>query len=149
MQIDMSRRELTPFSRRYWYAASEGRTIRVADMETRHLFNCFRMVYDGLVLELGYMPERPPGKGMQAQVVADDFAAYLLASFAAEIIIRADLPIALEADFGRMLRTLGFDNTARLESAGPKSPHSAGRHALAPPESSPDDSDPLFEEPPW
>lgn len=90
---------ITEFSHTFWQMAIGGKK-QIAFMDTPHLFNCFRMLYDSAATENGWPLMRVGGmKGRY------DFQATpkIMANFANEIVLRGDLPDYLLGTFNTML----------------------------------------------
>lgn len=91
-------RFLTEFSSSYWKSL-DGSARQIAFMETSHLFNCFRMLYDSAADEFGWPKMR--ASGLKARFHSETVAH--MANFANEIIARGDLPFSYVGTMNTML----------------------------------------------
>ena len=66
-------RFLTENSKDLWTTAT-GATYQLAFMETTHMYNVFRMLYDMIALRYGWTPERKKNTGLQANTSLPDEA---------------------------------------------------------------------------
>jgi hypothetical protein len=96
-------RNVSQYSHEIW-VTRDGRDLKIGEMETSHLFFCFRMLYNLCASRYGWLPLE--GQSTAREDLSEELVAQRMAWFATDIVLRGDLPEEHVPYFRFMMETV-------------------------------------------
>lgn len=89
-----------------WWRTASGEDYQWCFMQTKHLFYCFRMLYDRMATLYNWDRIRPKGQGLESLALPTPATAKLMSDLANEVALRGDLPEPLMVEMAKMMSVL-------------------------------------------